>query len=72
MRTYKQLTLEQRYILQAYVNDNKSQKEIAALIGVSKSTVCRELERHSAGGKYKAVKLNAGAIIKTDDVHLIN
>ena len=54
MKNYKQLTLEQRYSIQAYIKDNKSQKEIAVLTGVNKSTVSRELERNSAGGKYRA------------------
>lgn len=65
MITYKQLTLAQRYAIQAYVKDNKSQKEISVLIGVNKSTVSRELERNSACGKYGADEAQRRCCIKS-------
>ncbi|WP_253356023.1 IS30 family transposase, partial [Neisseria perflava] len=50
--SYKQLTREQRYyISQEY--RNLSQSEIARRTGCHKSTVCRELKRHSINGEYR-------------------
>ena len=54
MNKYKQLTLEQRYEIQTYLKEGKSKNEIANLLKVSKSTISREIERNSAGGKYHA------------------
>ena len=53
---YKQLTTEQRYAIFAYKQSDKSNSEIAELIGVHRSTVCRELKRNSdkRNGEYKA------------------
>ncbi|WP_404812203.1 helix-turn-helix domain-containing protein [Capnocytophaga canimorsus] len=42
---YKHLTSEQRYI-KAYPKCNKSQKIIAQQLGVSESTISRELKRN--------------------------
>lgn len=49
---YKQLTSEQRYVISALLKKNVSKKEIAEEIGVSLSTVYRELKRNatSRGG----------------------
>jgi IS30 family transposase len=46
MAQYKQLTLQQRYQLQVLLQQKNSQKRIAVLIGVSPSTVSRELHRN--------------------------
>jgi transposase, IS30 family len=54
MKKYAQLTLAQRYEIQLLRQQGKGQKEIAMSIGVSKSSISRELERNSAGGKYEA------------------
>ena len=54
MKNYAQLTLAQRYEIQILRQQSKGQKEIATSIGVSKSSISRELERNSAGGKYEA------------------
>ncbi|WP_392420191.1 IS30 family transposase [Capnocytophaga canis] len=43
---YKHLTLEQRYEIKAYLKCNKSQKFIAQQMGVSESTISRELKRN--------------------------
>ncbi len=45
---YYQLTQEQRYKLEAYLNTGKNQVEIANLLGVHKSTISRELKRNVA------------------------
>ena len=50
---YKHLTSEQRYAIYLGKQKKTSNKEIASLIGVSESTISRELRRNStAGGKY--------------------
>jgi IS30 family transposase len=49
MRTYKQLTQEQRYQIEILNKAGREQKEIAQLLGVSSSTITRELKRN--GGK---------------------
>jgi IS30 family transposase len=46
-KKYKQLTLEQRYKIEALVCAGKSQTQIAKILGVHKSTVCRELNRNT-------------------------
>jgi len=48
MRTYKQLTQEQRYQIYALKKAGHQQTEIANVLGVHKSTISREL-RHNQG-----------------------
>lgn len=43
----KQLTREQRYAISLYLKEGKTQKMIAEAIGVSKSTISREVRRNS-------------------------
>jgi transposase, IS30 family len=45
-KVYKQLTLEQRYRIAAYIGAGKNQTEIANILGVNKSTISRELHRN--------------------------
>ena len=45
MRHYTQLTEHQRYQIYALMKAGHTQTEIAALIGVHKSTISRELRR---------------------------
>lgn len=47
---YKQLTSEQRSQIYAYLQDGIARKIICERIGISQSTLCRELKRNS--GKY--------------------
>lgn len=47
---YHHLTSEQRYTIDVLLQQKKSRKEIATTIGVSQSTLCREIKRN--GGKY--------------------
>ncbi len=51
-----QLTLAQRYIIQAYKTQGISQKKIGEYIGKDKSVICRELQRNSdeRSGEYRA------------------
>ena len=46
MDSYKQLTLEQRYGISSFFKTGHNQTEIAAVIGVHKSTISRELRRN--------------------------
>ena len=46
MKNYRHLNLSQRYALEAYLSVNKSRSEIAVLLQVSESTICRELKRN--------------------------
>ena len=41
------LTVEQRYVIEILLVQNKKKSEIAIIIGVSKSTVTREIQRNS-------------------------
>lgn len=45
-KNYNQLSSEQRYQIEALLQNKATQKEIARIIGVSASTICRELSRN--------------------------
>jgi transposase, IS30 family len=62
MKMYQQLTQRQRFIIQDLRDLGKNNTDIAAEIGVHRSTVSREIKRNknSAGG-YKAVGAQAVA-----------
>ena len=71
-KNYFQLTLAQRYQIEALKTVGHSQSSIAKIIGVNKSTVCRELQRNvpkrGTGAKiYRA----ENAQVKTDNRHKI-
>jgi IS30 family transposase len=53
MRTYKQLTQEQRYQIYALMKMGHYQTEIAKCIGVDKSTISRELKRNQGQRGYR-------------------
>jgi len=53
MRTYAQLTQEQRYQIYALKQTGHSPLEIAAVIRVHKSTVSRELKRNRGKRGYR-------------------
>ena len=53
MRTYTQLTQEQRYQIYALKKTKHSLSEIAAVIGAHKSTVSRELKRNRGQRGYR-------------------
>lgn len=58
---YHHLTSEQRYTIYVLLRQKKSRKEIAQTIGVSQSTLCRELKRNSGqrGYHYKQAQVKA-------------
>ena len=49
---YKHLTSEQRYTIEVLLRQQKSRKEISHTIGVSQSTLCREIKRNSGQRGY--------------------
>jgi len=53
MSNYKQLDQAQRYQIEILKKAGKNQKEIAELLGVSGSTVCRELKRNRGKKGYR-------------------
>jgi IS30 family transposase len=53
MRSYTQLTREQRYQIYALKKVNHSQSSIAKLLGVHKSTISRELKRNCGQRGYR-------------------
>ena len=53
MRTYRQLTQEQRYQIYALKKTGHSPSEIAGVIRVHKSTVSRELKRNRGQRGYR-------------------
>lgn len=53
MGSYKQLTLEQRYQIYALLKTGNTNKEIADIVGVDKSTIGRELKRNSGLRGYR-------------------
>ena len=52
MRTYSQLTEVDRIEIYALLQAGKSQRQIAAALGVAPSTICRELARHTVHHGY--------------------
>jgi transposase, IS30 family len=71
-KKYNQLTLEQRYMIEAYIKAGKSQIEIALLIGVHKSTVSRELSRNiPKRGQGAKLYIGTKAQIRTDIRHAV-
>lgn len=53
MKTYKQLTLEQRYQIYALLKAGLNMVETAANIGASKTTISRELKRNRSKRGYR-------------------
>ena len=49
-KVYHQLTQDQRYKLESYLEVGKSQSEISVLLGFHKSTISREIARNVQKG----------------------
>jgi IS30 family transposase len=62
MRTYHQLTQEQRYQIYALQKTGHARTEIAAVIGVHKSTVSREVKRNCGQRGYRPQQAQARAV----------
>ena len=67
MRTYKQLTCEQRYAIRILLKKDYLQKDIAAAIGVNKSTISRELKRNSGKRGYRPKQTQQKAVERRQD-----
>lgn len=69
-KNYKQLSLEQRYQIEALMKAGIPQKEIAKTVGVSPSTICRELKRNvGSRGRLANCYFASNAHRKTDFRH---
>lgn len=53
MKSYTQLTQEQRYQIHAFLKSGLNQSVIATELGVHKSTICRELQRNTGQRGYR-------------------
>lgn len=70
MKKYKQLTLAQRYKIEALLQAGISQTKIADQLGVHRSTICRELKRGIASrGRTAGVYVSTNAERKTRNRH---
>jgi len=71
-KKYCQLTQEQRYKIEAYLEAGKNQTEISYLLNVHKSTISRELSRNVPKRGIGAKKYIASkAQLKTEQRHLL-
>jgi len=64
MKKYSQLTGVQRYQIEALKKAKKDQKEIAMIIGVSASTISRELKRNTGQRGYRAKQAHIKALTR--------
>lgn len=64
MRTYKQLTQEQRYQIYILKKTGQKQCKIARLLGVHKSTISRELRRNKGFKGYRPKQAHSKAMIR--------
>ncbi len=60
MKSYRQLTQEQRYQIYALKKAGHNQTEIANVMGVHKSTICRELRRNRGQRGYRPSSFGTG------------
>ncbi|MCK4445627.1 MAG: helix-turn-helix domain-containing protein, partial [Candidatus Marinimicrobia bacterium] len=67
MDSYKQLTLEQRYGIYSLFKTGHNQTKIAAVIGVYKSTICRELRRNHGERGYRYKQAHHMAVNRRKD-----
>lgn len=67
MKTYKQLTCEQRYAIKILLKKNYLQKDIAEAVGVNKSTISRELKRNSGKRGYQSKQAHYKALERRQD-----
>ncbi|CAA6807106.1 MAG: Unknown protein [uncultured Campylobacterales bacterium] len=61
---YNQLTLGERYHIEALMRLGYKQIDIAKELGVHPSTISRELQRNKFRGKYKPVQAQAEYILR--------
>ena len=64
MSTYKQLTYEQRYQIKALLDTCTPQEKMAEVLGVSPSTISRELNRNKGKRGYRPKQAHEKAIAR--------
>ena len=66
--SYTQLTQEQRYQISALLKTEHSQKEIAIVLGVHKSTISREVRRNRGKRGYRPKQAHRFALKRRKNV----
>lgn len=56
VKQYTQLNEHERFTIGLLLEKNKTQIEIASLLGKSKSTISREIKRNTVDGKYSSTR----------------
>ena len=64
MVTHKHLTQEERYVIYALKKTGHNQTQIAALVGVHKSTISREIRRNRGGRGYRHKQAHSSALAR--------
>ena len=64
MKKYKQLALNERYVIYTLCQESFCQQQIAGKLGVHPSTVGQELRRNSRGYKYDPEKAHCLALAR--------
>lgn len=64
MRSYTQLTQEQRYQIYAFMQTQQTQAAMAALLGVHKATISREVRRNRGHRGYRPQQAHALAVTR--------
>ena len=64
MNSHKQLTKEQRYQIAALKKARHNNKTIASLVGVSESTISREIKRNSGNRGYRPEQAHQKALYR--------
>ena len=67
MQHYTQLTSEQRYQIYALLKAEHTQKEIAKILRVHKSTISRELRRNTGGRGYRPTQAHKFALQRREE-----
>jgi IS30 family transposase len=62
--SYKQLTYEQRIEIHALLKAGFNQAKIATMIGVNRSTLCREIQRNTGQRGYRPIQANQRALAR--------
>ena len=64
MRRYTQLTQDQRYQIQALMKAGLNQTETALIVGVHKSTICREFKRNTGLRGYRPKQAHRLSVVR--------
>ena len=67
MKKYSQLTEVQRYQIEALKKAKKDQQEIAVILGVSSSTISRELKRNTGQRGYRPKQAHIKALTRREE-----